>query len=112
MIRVVIMITVVFLLLNTMILPLLFILLFLLIYFDISIVGYTALHLVALDSPPGSAEEICFNLLLFNLDRGVRCKEGKTQIVVNIMLRMSILFLMLIEECKEGKIENIDNKIS
>ena len=72
------MIILVCLLLFTIMFLLIFILLFLLIYFDISIVGYTALHLVALDSPPGSAEEICFNLLLFKVDRGVRCKEGKT----------------------------------
>lgn len=39
-------------------------------------IGYTALHLVALDCPPWAVKEICYNLLLFDIDRDIRCNEG------------------------------------
>jgi hypothetical protein len=38
--------------------------------------GYTALHLVALESLPWSGKEICYNLLLFGVDRNIRCNQG------------------------------------
>jgi hypothetical protein len=62
-----------------------------------SIKGYTALHISALEIPPDDGKEICFLLLLFGVDRHMRCHEGYTA----YQLAESVSNMPVIEAIKE-----------